>query len=74
MDTTRIYIDKPRLCSLDIYMDIIGLHYRIHILYIYGYLWITLWDHNQVGYHIRILKDTNMDIYGSIKVMIFGYN
>ena len=40
---------------------------------IYGYTRITLWD-NQTGYHVRILKDTHKDMYGYIKVMIFGYN
>jgi hypothetical protein len=42
-------------------------------LEIYGYIWITLCD-NPTGYQIRILKDTNKDIEGYIKVMIFGYN
>jgi hypothetical protein len=36
-------------------------------------LWITLWD-NETGYHVRILKDTDKDIYGYIKVMQAGYN
>ena len=40
---------------------------------IYGYKRITLWD-NQTGYHVRILKDTNKDINGYIKVMQVGYN
>ncbi len=68
-------MDKPKLCSLDINMDTIGQQYRIQSLDIIGYLWITLWD-NETGYrdHMRILKDTDKDIYGYIKVMQVGYN